>query len=86
VAGADVVVQAVADVEDLGGLVAAGLDQLREESRVRLGGTPIVGGGQEVAGEIQLAQEPAGAGGLVAGDADRYPASRGVMLLGVRRR
>src|SRR5262249_51140443 len=67
--GADVVVEAVADVQDFGGLVAAGLDQTGEEGRVGFGGLPVVGGGKEVAGKVQFAEEPASAGGLVAGEA-----------------
>ena len=66
----DVVLDAVADVGDLGCLEAGALDDRLEEGRVRLLGAEVVGSGDEVSGQVQLADELAGPRGLVARDAD----------------
>src|ERR1700760_2407942 len=68
--GANVVVEAVADVQDLGGGKLGHLQQAPEEGGVRLGGTPVGGGGDQVGGQVQGPEDAAGPGGLVAGDAD----------------
>jgi hypothetical protein len=41
-----------------------------EKRHVGFGDAPVVGGGQNIAGQIEFAQESTSAGGLVAGDAD----------------
>ena len=68
--GEDVVVEAVPDVGDLLGRLAGACDELVEEGGRELLCTPVVGGGDDVRGQVQLADELAGPRGLVAGDAD----------------
>src|ERR1700760_2221748 len=65
--GADVVVEAVADVQDLGGGKLGHLQQAPEEGGVRLGGTPVGGGGDQVGGQGQGPGGGAGPGGVVGG-------------------
>ena len=57
--GKKVVVEAVADVGDLVGGVAADGDEFAEKRGIGFGEAPVLGGGENIAGEIQLSQESA---------------------------
>ncbi|GAA0284052.1 hypothetical protein GCM10009539_85200 [Cryptosporangium japonicum] len=54
--------------------MAADLDELLEEGDVRLCDGPVVGRGEQVARQVELSQELAGANRLVARDADEVAA------------
>lgn len=79
---ADVVVQSVADVEDLFGRMRNPAHDLGEERRVGLLDAEIVRSDDQVRPEVEGAQDGSGSDGLVAGDPSHSPASRSARRLG----
>jgi hypothetical protein len=55
--GAQVVVEAVADIGDLVGCMVADGDELAEKRDIGFGDAPVVGGGENIAGKVEFAEE-----------------------------